>query len=144
MTVAHVFAQAYVCHDKKFGPAALEQPYGLLHDAIIGVGAAGFFVLGGGNAEKNDRMQACIHGLLHLFFQLAEAQLVLAGHGADFFAKTGVFGFNHKIGLNKVFHEKGRSFAHQGAKFGGGTQTAAAMERSHGSILVFQARLPLS
>lgn len=141
VTVAHVFAQAHVGDDVERGPAMLEAAHGFLYDAVFGVGAAGLFVLHGRDAEEDNGLQAVIHGLFHLLFQLGQRQLVLAGHGADLLAEGLVFGLHHKVGHDEVFGQQGRGLAHHAADFGGPAQTSAAMEGlGHGSTSMRQCR----
>ena len=83
MAVAHIFAQAHVGDDVELGPAVLDQAHGLLHDAVFGVCAGGFFVFGFGYAKQDEGFKAGINGLFHLFFQLGEAELILSGHALD-------------------------------------------------------------
>ena len=128
VAVAHVFAEADVGDDDELGPALLEAAHGLLHNAVLGVGRAGFFIFFSRNAEEQHGHQARVHGLFHLLFQFSQRELVLAGHGSHFLAEGCVFGFHHKIGHDQVFHQQGRSFAHQGAEFRGPAQPTAAMK----------------
>lgn len=141
VAVAHVFAQADVGDDVERGPAMLEAAHGFLYDTVLGIGAAGLFVLLGRDAEKDHGLQAVIHGLFHLLFQLGQRQLVLAGHGADLLAEGLVLGLHHKIGHDEVFGQQGRGLAHHAADFGGPAQTSAAMEGlGHGSTSMRQCR----
>ena len=137
VAVLHVFAQAYVGDDIEFGPAVLDHTHGLLHDAVFVIRARGVFVLEVRNAKQDNGLEARIHGFFHLFFQLGKAELELAGHGADFFAKALVFSFHHKVGHDQVFNKQGGGFAHEGTEFGGGAQTAASMECGHGCCPLF-------
>ena len=141
VAVAHVFAQADVGDDVERGPAMLEAAHGFLYDTVLGIGAAGLFVLLGRDAEKDHGLQAVIHGLFHLLFQLGQRQLVLAGHGADLLTEGLVLGLHHKIGHDEVFGQQGRGLAHHAADLGGPAQTSAAMEGlGHGSTSMRQCR----
>ena len=131
VAVAHVFAETDVGDDQQLGPALFEQAHGLLHNAVFSIGSAGLFVLNGRNAEQDHGREARIHGLGHLLFQLLQAELVLAGHGGNFFTQARVCGFHHKIGHDQVFAQEGRSFADQGAELRGPAQAAAPVECVH-------------
>jgi hypothetical protein len=70
MPVAHVFAQADIGDDQQAGQFFLQQPDGLLDDAVARIGAGGPFILARGNAEQQHRGDAGGEGqcrVLHQF-----------------------------------------------------------------------------
>ena len=86
VAVAGVFAIADVGDDQQLGGFAAHGADGVLHDAVVGVGAGGHFVLGFRQAEQDhaaDAERLHFGALLH---QFVNGQLIVAGHGADFAA----------------------------------------------------------
>ena len=128
MAVAHVFAQADVGDDVEVWPAVLETAHGFLHDAVFGIRAGGLFILPRRDAEEDDGLEAVVHGLFHLFFQLAEGKLILAGHGRDLLAEGLVVRFHHEIGHDEIFGQQRGRVADHVADLRAAAQTAATMK----------------
>ena len=59
---------------------------GALHDAVVGIGAGGHFVLGLGQAEQDDAADAKRVHLGAFLDDFVDGKLEIAGHGADFAA----------------------------------------------------------
>ena len=83
MAVLHVFAQADIGDDEQLGQLLLQQPHGLLDDAVGGVGAGGFGVFAVGNAEQQHGRHAQLVRAGRLAQQFIRRKLEHAGHGGD-------------------------------------------------------------
>ena len=131
MAVAHVLTEAHIGDDKKAGETFLQGPAGLLNNAVFGIGAAGLFILGTRDTEKDDIPEAVVHGFGHVLFQFGEGEVVLAGHGPDFFLEGLILGLYHEIGHNQIFHEHGGRLTEEIAHLGRLTQAPATEEVLH-------------
>jgi hypothetical protein len=83
VTVARVLAEADIGHHEKIGDGLLHRAYGLLDDAVLGVGLAAARVLLRGQAEEQHRGDAHGCGVLALLEQLVDGQAKLSRHGRD-------------------------------------------------------------
>ena len=88
MSVRHVLAQADVAHQQQAGHFALDGARRLLHDAVVGPGAGGDFVLRLRQAEEDDAGNAQRLHLGALLHRFVDRQVVHPGHGAHFLANA--------------------------------------------------------
>src|SRR5437763_1654802 len=83
VAVARVLAEADVGDDEQVRHRVLHGAYGLLHDAVIGVGLGATRILLRGNTEEQHAGDAHAGGILALLDQLIHGEAVLAGHRRD-------------------------------------------------------------
>ncbi len=124
MAVAGVFAIAHVGHDQQPGNRGADRADGALHDPIVGVCPRSNFVLGFRQAEKYHAAYAERVNFGAFLNNFVDRHLIIAGHGADFAAKT--LARAGKEGQNE-FRRVEAGFAHQAAHRFAGAQPAHAV-----------------
>ena len=86
VAVRGVLAEADVGDHDQFGVGLLQRPHRHLHDALVVVGAGAGLVLGGGDAEEQDRADPGGGDLGRLRDQLRDREALDARHRLDLLA----------------------------------------------------------
>ena len=104
MRVRGVFTKAYVRDDQHLRDAGLQCLHCPLHNSIgtVSLGGSLVFVLGSRNAEKENRTDPHVAGLLHLLHQAINRQVVVTRKGLDLLANA-VAG-NREQGPYQIVH----------------------------------------
>ena len=126
MAVAHVFAEANVRDDEQLRTFGLDRADGLLHHAILGVGAGGLLVLFVRDTEEEDGLQSGGAGARGFGGNFVRRKLLDARHAADRAARFDFF--VHEKGENKIVRAE-IGLADEVAQGGGAPQTARAMNQ---------------
>ena len=120
----HVLAEANIGYHQHVSHFALDGARRPLHDAILGPGAGGHFILLLRQSEQNDGRHSQSTRLAHFLHGFVYRKVEDAGHGAHFFADS-------RSGANEQWiHERfGREpgLADQGAQGFSAPQTAQAV-----------------
>ena len=124
VAVVHVLAQADVGDHDQLGHLVLDGADGELHDAFGVVGAAGRRVLVRGDAEQQDGRDAEPLDLAHLGQQVADRELVAAGHGGD--RPLDVLAVRHEQRVDEVVGRE-RRLAHHATQRGRAPQPPHAV-----------------
>ena len=124
VAVRHVLAQANIAHQQQAGHFALDGARRLLHDAVIGPGAGGDFVLRLRQAEEDDAGNAQRLHLGALLHRFVDRQVVDPGHGAHFLANA--FARANEQRIDEAFRAEA-GFADKRAHRFGATQAAGTI-----------------
>ncbi len=126
MPVAHVFAQANVRHDDEVPALLFYCTHRLLNHAVLGVRAAGGFVLLARNPEEQYGLQTQIVGPLRFLGRLDDGQLENAGHARDRLSGGQLFADEKRE--DKIVHTEFR-FPNEVANTLAAAQTSGALNQ---------------
>jgi len=129
VSVAHVFAEAYVGHDDERGELFFQKADGALGDAVFGVGLGGVFVLVRGDSEDEHGADAGGVGGAGFDEEFSEVELEDAGHAGDGDAAGDFFGDEKRE--DKVVRRDNR-LAHKSAELRRGAKPAESVSEIHG------------